>query len=121
MTGRNKGEFFDLNYMASICDGDWQFMKEMIETFLKDAPEIIASMQENAGHQEWKRVSESAHKFKTSLVFMGIQSLHGIIREIEKSGQKSDDTDQIPGKIEQVNEICNKAMTELRSFMESHS
>ena len=119
-TGMNEGEYFNLNYLASICDSDWQFMKEMIETFLRDAPVIIAGMQEKAGRKEWMQVRESAHKFKTSLMFMGIQSLHVIIREIEQSGLKEPDTGQIPEKIEQVNDICNKARVELRNFLASH-
>lgn len=117
----NKGEYFDLNYMTSICEGDWQFMKEMIETFLRDSPEIIGSMKRSADKKEWKRVSEYAHKFKSSLMFMGIQSLHSIIREIEVNGREGIDTDRIPEKIERVNEVCGKAMTELMCLLEAHS
>ena len=116
----NKGEYFDLNYMVSICDGDWQFMKEMIETFLNDTPGTITALQEHAHRKEWKQVAETAHKFKTSLMFMGIQSLHGTIREIEKSGKEEIETGHVHEKIIRVDEICKMAMTELRSFLESH-
>jgi HPt (histidine-containing phosphotransfer) domain-containing protein len=121
MTEMNKGDYFDLSYMVSICDGDWQFMKEMIETFLRDSPEIIGSMQTHADKKEWRRVGEYAHKFKTSLMFMGIQSLHGVIREIETNGREGIDTEGISGKIDRVNEICSKAIVELRAFIEKHS
>ena len=116
-----KGNFVDLNYMSSICDGDIQFMIEMVETFLKDAPVITKEMTTLSKNNDWIKVSNLAHKFKTSLMFMGIESLHSVIREIEKNGQEMVNVSSIPPLVDQVSETCIKASQELSGFLNKYS
>ncbi len=113
-----KGQYIDMSYMASLSDGDHQFMRDMIETFLRDAPVITEKMTIHSNHEEWKPVGDLAHKFKTSLMFMGINSLHDTIRKIENSAHNDENKDHIPAMVEQVNDTCKHAITELKDFLE---
>ncbi len=114
-----KGRFIDMNYMTSLSDGDHQFMREMIETFLRDAPGITEKMVMHAKNSEWKQVGELAHKFKTSLMFMGIESLHDTIRKIENMAGDDNDKGTLPALVKQVYDTCNNAIAELKEFLAS--
>lgn len=112
-----KGEVIDLSYMSNLCDGDKQFMKEMIETFLRDTPIILEKMNTYTEHGERIPLGELAHKFKTSIMLMGIHSLHDVIREIERSKDNDSDTEVLPALVKKVNDTCNKALVELNDYI----
>jgi HPt (histidine-containing phosphotransfer) domain-containing protein len=114
-----KGQYIDLQYLHQICEGDKLFMTDMIDTFLNDAPGILAKMKGHVKAGEWKQLGDLAHSFKTSLIFMGIQSLYDTIKSVEFSGRQNQDTGSLPHQVDTINTICEAAIRELSSFRES--
>lgn len=106
----------DLTYLSSICQGDKVFMKEMVETFLKNTPALINEMQNWANQAEWGMTSKIAHKMKPSIDFMGIEKAKLLVKEIEVSGKENTQTDKIPIQINQLGEICQIAFAELKKI-----
>jgi HPt (histidine-containing phosphotransfer) domain-containing protein len=112
-----KGEYCDLSYIYSICDDDESFIREMIQTFLSDSPGLTDNMKKFSDLGEWKKVGDLAHKFKTSLMFMGINSLHDSIRKVEFSGRNNIETESIPNLVSEISIISSKAIEELKTCL----
>lgn len=113
-----KGKYIDLSYITEMGEGEDAFVKDMVGTFLKDAPGILIQMNQSARMKDWKKAGVLAHQFKTSLMFMGIQSLFDTIRHIEKSGRGMENHDSIPVWIDEVTVTCREAIRELNDFLQ---
>ncbi|BDC99365.1 Hpt domain-containing protein [Persicobacter psychrovividus] len=111
----------DLTYLKSICDGDTDFMNDMIETFLQGTPDMIKQMKEACQSQDWARLGALAHKVKPSISFMGISSLEALILEIEHSGKDAKNLDKMAGMVEEFEQGCEAAYVELREVMETNN
>ncbi len=108
----------DLTYLKNVCNGDKVFMKEMVETFIKNTPVAINEMQKWLNEAEWGEVGKVAHKIKPSITFMGIDRLKPLIKSIEEFGKENYNTDRIPGLIETFSTECQKAIDELNVILE---
>ncbi|HLF35261.1 MAG TPA: hypothetical protein VI583_13545 [Cyclobacteriaceae bacterium] len=114
-----KGKYIDLQYLHQICEGDKQFIADMIDTFLKSAPGVLVKMRGHTEAREWKQLGDLAHSFKTSLMFMGIQSLYDAIKIVEYSGRQNQDNGSLSQQVDKIDTICGAAIRELSTFRES--
>jgi HPt (histidine-containing phosphotransfer) domain-containing protein len=115
--GLNEERITDLSYLASLCDDDREFKKEMIETFLKNTPPLIEEMKDLLKISEWKKIGDIAHKIKPSITFMGIHSAKDLILDLERNGRQQEGTTEIPSMVTQLEDICSKAFVELNAEM----
>lgn len=104
----------DLSYLRSICDDDKDFMKEMVQTFLDNAPTIINEMQSATDKSDWNAVSKLAHKIKPSAAFMGLSKAKTLIQDLEVFGKEDVNTDEIPEMVDKLRTICQSAFHELK-------
>ena len=56
----------------------------------------------------------AAHSLKPQLKYMGIEQLESIILSIEDYAANQQGIDKLPGLVDTLNEVCNKAMEELK-------
>ncbi|MCG8385053.1 MAG: ATP-binding protein [Cytophagales bacterium] len=108
----------DLTYLKNVSNGDKVFMKEMVETFIKNTPIAINEMQKWMNEAEWEQIGKVAHKIKPSITFMGIDRLKPLIKNIEDYGKENYNTDHIPNLIETFSTECQKAIDELKIMIE---
>lgn len=106
----------DLSYLASVCDGDRIFMKDMIDTFIANTPSTINEMQKWVNNADWQRVASLAHKIKPSITFMGMECLKPVVKKIENFANDNYNTDQIPPLVNTLSEKCSLAFKELREY-----
>ncbi len=117
LSGENK--WVDLRYLGKISDNDKSFMKDMIETFIKNTPSDIVQLKEQAAQKNWKEVALLAHKIKPAIKFMGIQSaIHGILK-IEDNSKQEKETDKIQPMVEKLENDCNSSIAELEQILEN--
>ena len=105
----------DLSYLISICDNDPSFKVEMINTFLKNIPEILSEMESALSNKEWKKSGDLAHKLKPSFTFMGIDSAKDLILYIEKNGRLREHTEGISNSYNELKSIFKMASVELNN------
>ncbi len=112
----SKGSLTNLDYLRKVCDGDKKFMNEMIQTFISNTPIAINEMQHWSNESNWEMVGKTAHKMKPSITFVGLEKAKTLIKELETYGKESIHTDRIPAKINDLSNLCQKALTELKAI-----
>ncbi len=113
------GKVTDLTYLKSICDGEREFMREMIETFVDTTPATLDSMRKWVEEKQWSDIGKSAHRIKPSITFMGINSFKESIKELERYGKDEINTNEIPGLVSELTETCQQAFKELKEVLEN--
>lgn len=91
------------------------FIEKMIGLFLQTMPEDIEILQETARIKDWKKVERTAHRIKSAIRSMGIQSAIQAIRYIEEAAQKNPPPDDIVYKIEWVTKAMKLVMDQIKT------
>lgn len=104
----------DLTYLEKVCEGDKEFMQEMIEAFIETTPESISDLNSASLSRDWEQVARVAHKMKPSVAFMGIEPLREMVLEVESLAKEGREGDHIKELLRQVGELSNQAIEELK-------
>lgn len=84
-------KFINLDYLRELSDGNEEFMKDMMQTFLSKAPEYIEEFQSLNESKDWEAMLVFAHKSKSTFKMMGSNKLSDDSARIElfcKEGNK---------------------------------
>lgn len=95
-----KFKFIDPSHLDSVTDGDTKFKKELIDVFKQQLPTLIVGLEKALQEKDYKQLSAIAHKTKSSVALMGIESLRADMAELEQKAKVSEDV-----------EIYNKIVT----------
>ncbi len=109
----------DLTYLKNICDGDKDFMKEMITTFLDNTPTALTEMKANSEKNNCLAVSQLAHKIKPSIAFMGIEQGKELIKELENNSEQLLQTNVLKQMVAELDQLCETAYVELKEALTS--
>ena len=105
---------YDLTMVRSVSGGDEAFIKKMVQLFIETVPPGVADLQAALAAQEWQRLGKVAHKLKSTVDSMGIESLREDIRFIESSGKHEKDTEQLLPLVEKVTAVIDDCIKQLR-------
>ena len=105
---------YNLDYLENISGGDQEFVKDMIQTFIMNAPEDLEKIKNWIENKNWQKVGEDAHRFASSLLFLGLDHLKSIANTIEEMGIKQFDVESIPGLFEKLEKSCYQIIKELK-------
>lgn len=118
MKTHDQYSLIDLEYLEQLSEGDDDFTISMLSYFLENTPGVIQDMKQMYKDSNWKNLRNVAHKFKPQLTFMGVKSIFQDVENIEQSASKVTNTQQIPALIEKAEQVCNRAMEEIRAELE---
>ncbi|MBV6655255.1 MAG: response regulator, partial [Mameliella sp.] len=62
----------DLEYLNEFSGGDQDFIKEILSTFLTDAPVSIDNLAEGLAQENWDTVYRMAHQLKPNFLMLGM-------------------------------------------------
>ena len=100
---QNKIINIDFTYLLESCKGDHEFVKEMIEIFLKEIPIAMTQLEEESDKKNWLKISEIAHRVKTNYMMVGLNIQKENALDIEKSIKLNDfEENEIRSKIRQL-------------------
>ncbi len=116
---KQKVRIEDLERMAN---GDWEFMREMINIFIISSQNSIESIQQNLEDQNWQEIADTAHKMAAPAKHMNLMDLHGRIKQIQQFAESGENLDELAtliahlrNEVASVNESLNKLLEEITS------
>ncbi len=95
----------DLTYLKEVSDNNSEFMIEMIDIFQAQTPGYVNQLEAALSIEDWKRVSEMAHKIKPTLTFMGVESAMLVMTSIESRARDGVDFEGIKADFEDIKEV----------------
>lgn len=107
-------KLYDLSMVQAIAGGDTGFIKKMVQIFLDTMPPSVVQLQNELQAQSWDTLSKLAHKMKSTIDSMGINSLKDVIRTIEANGKQKNDLDSLPAHVKQVSEVLEQCVVQLK-------
>ncbi|MEZ5041051.1 MAG: response regulator [Saprospiraceae bacterium] len=74
----------DLKYLKEFSGGDLYFIRDMLETYITEAPLTMQKIQVAVEKENWKEVYKGIHKMKPSFIMLGMQHQHDLAAEVER-------------------------------------
>lgn len=105
---------YALEYLKSISGGDEDFIKDMIQTFVKTAPEELLKIKTFIEQENWLKVGENSHKFGSNLLYLELDELKEIILKLENYGLEMEHIDEIPVLFDKLSKGCDDVIEELK-------
>ena len=83
----------DLSYLREMSGGNTELVLEMIGIFKEQVVEFAGEMENLLANKEYESLGKLAHKAKSSVSIMGLQSLAQDMKDLEnlaREGKKSE-------------------------------
>lgn len=103
----------DLSYLEEIANGNTDFIVEMIDLFLQQAPESLEGISDRISKKEWLMAGNLAHKLKPTFAMIGVLAGSKLAERIEKSARGGYDLDQMAELVEELRSVSDLAMSKL--------
>jgi HPt (histidine-containing phosphotransfer) domain-containing protein len=75
----------DLTYLNTMADGDEDFIRTMIASFIKNVPGTLQNIKELYQEESFEDLASEIHKLKPMLKYLGIHSLNDLMSITEKN------------------------------------
>lgn len=109
----------NLSYLKELSGGDTNFITEIIEMFMSDAPKIIEQANRCFREENYDLLKVTVHKLKSSVQVLGGSKLALSIQEIESSAKNPDKKDELSDMLAQVENSIAQMISSLNSELES--
>jgi HPt (histidine-containing phosphotransfer) domain-containing protein len=110
-----KFEHLNLEYLLLMADGDEAIIREVVSTLIVEIPTELAKMHQYLEENDWIALREVSHKYKSTLSFVGNESMINANKSIEYTIKTSEDYSQIPSLLDTLDRYAPLVIEELSS------
>jgi CheY-like chemotaxis protein len=109
-----RASVIDLGFLKEQTRNNIPFIKDMIRTFIRQAPKDLDALQKAVKQKNGEQVYKIAHTLSTSVSFFGLKTHIG-----EELSRMQKEKHAEPEQLEKVKRICNQAISELQGLKPS--
>ena len=110
----------DKELLLQAFDGDWDFLKEVVDVFLSDYPKLLEDLRQASQDGNSDTLMRAAHSLKGMLKNFQADPAAGIAFELEKKG-KEDNFDGVPQTIESLAGLVDELEKTLRGIIKQQN
>ena len=105
---------YNLDTLKSMIGPDDRFIKDFVELFLTTSSQTLKEINNSFSDKNYEVLGSLAHKLKSSVDLMNIESLKQDVRQIEKIGHGGIQPDELPALITNLNQVMNRVFEQLK-------
>jgi CheY-like chemotaxis protein len=109
-----KPKLYNLDQLNMIGRGDEQFLKMMLEMFVKLATQTIDQMEVAYQNKDVDAIKKLAHKIKPSIDNLGIETLYDKIRLLEVYDIEKNSFNDLKTEMDEVIKILNNVVDDIK-------
>jgi HPt (histidine-containing phosphotransfer) domain-containing protein len=104
-------KLYSLELLREFARGEEEFVDKMLQVFKEEIPKSIQLLREHYSRCEYKKVSDVAHKMRTSIDMLEMKTIQNDVRLIENFAKEQKNLDQLPDLINKVSATCELVIT----------
>jgi HPt (histidine-containing phosphotransfer) domain-containing protein len=112
-------KYINLEYLELLSEGDVEMTNTIIEMLIKEIPTELDKMEIANANKDWEELFVIAHKMKSTLSYVGNESMISANSQIENSTRHKQNFDIIADKLETLLSLCTKVVDELTTAKHS--
>ena len=103
-------QIVNLTYLEDMSGGNKEIMKEMINIFISQVSEFAEEMKDLNNNKKYFKLGNLAHKAKSSISIMGMESLAKELKEFELQAKEEKGIDKYEEFIIHFKQLCDLAI-----------
>lgn len=107
----------NVTYLEEVCGDSKEVIREMVDIFIEQVPEFYSEMQSLYNDSKYHDLGLLAHKAKSSVAIMGMDSLALKLKEFELIAKAGEKTEQYITYIDEFHSETEKAIKELKDYI----
>lgn len=107
----------DLKYLRMISDGDLDFMKDLLRTFVKTTPEALDELREALASKDWTKMGRVMHKVKPSYLLIDVPEVSELVKSLEFNAKNSVNIPDIPDQVASLLESSEELMATVKTLL----
>lgn len=111
--------YADLSYLEGMSMGSNELIVEMIQIFVDQLPEFTEGLTEHLRNKDYTALGALAHKAKSSVAVMGMNSLAADLKTLELSAKAGTDQESYPVLVNRFIEQVKLTAKELDSYLKT--
>jgi PAS domain S-box-containing protein len=105
----------DLKNLYELTGGDEDLLKEIMELFLDQTPELMGNVISHFKSNEYDQVKEFSHTLKPTFTYVGMEKATELAEQIELlAGKNNPDAEKLEELINELNVICTQAINKVK-------
>ncbi len=108
---------YDLAVLQKLARGNQQFLQRAQQLFVSTVPLTVADMQQKLTEEDWDGVSAAAHKLKSSIDTLRIETLKEVVRRIETNARQQTDLWTVGGDVAEVKQVLDRVIAQLQASL----
>jgi PAS domain S-box-containing protein len=110
----DKFKYVDMSYLTKLTQSNPKLMTEIITVYLKQTPELVATMKKSFSDQNWDVLGATIHKMIPSFAIMGIHPETTLIaQKIQEYARRLELSKELDQMILNIENVCKQACVEL--------
>lgn len=112
MQNHSNYTLYNLTTLYQLCNNNQLAVKSMLAAFCTQTPQLINHLGEALKNEDGEFLSKTAHKLKSSIDYLQIESLKQIVREVERKAKDS------PNNVQFLQELVSTLQKTLTLIVE---
>ena len=100
----------DLSYLYDLSQGDPIFIKDMVQTFIKEAPAYLSNLSKAIKEKDWENIYKVAHQLKPNYMMLGMTAQQDVALQLEKLAKQQEDQEKAWSLYLQLEQDTHKAL-----------
>lgn len=118
-TEDNNYKFINPAHLESITGGDNKFKQELIDVFVQQMPILAVGLEKALQEKNYAQLGAIAHKTKSSVALMGIESLRLDMASLEQKTKTGKDIDSYAGIVTNFISVSTDVLSEIELLRQS--
>ncbi|WP_187260532.1 Hpt domain-containing protein [Pontibacter beigongshangensis] len=110
----NAEPLYDLTMIQKMSRGNEAFMIRTKQLFIDSVPATVTDLQQSYASADWAAVSAAAHKLKSTIDAIRIESLKTVVRQIESDAKAQTNLQQMQENIDFLADIMEQVVERFR-------
>lgn len=111
--------YADLTYLESMSMGSNELIVEMVQIFIDQLPEFTEGLTAHMNNGDYPALGALAHKAKSSVAVMGMESLATDLKTLEISAKAGDNPETYPTLVNRFIEQVTLTGSELAAYVKT--
>lgn len=107
-----------LDMLNEVSNGDTNFIKGILEKLVIKLPEAIQELRDALEKEDWETIRATSHRTKSSAAYSGAADLKEKFRLLEHMAREQEDLDQVPTKLDELENYVSRVVKELYGHLE---
>lgn len=108
-------KLYNLTSLKESVDNDPEEVREMLQLFIDLGLDTLRNMEEVYQDQNYEELGKLAHRMKSSIRLLEIDSLEPVILSIEKNSKEKRNLDQMDSLMKKVSDVLPEVISQIKS------